>query len=330
MRVHLERSFTERGEASPGPTFPLLLADCRSPLAPPCAPGSPPSYGRAAELPSRVRIVSRDLPVTPTNETRAFSVIPARTAGIQPWVELAPDPSRGSPSLGTWTPAVDAGVTVGPGPSSFVDINRRGTGCTDAVQHVRSAFGANPKVTRGKRGTRGSIRSCAFAAVVLVLGAVLPISSAESAQTCSDKIVPTTPEANFAVPEDGTAYHKTTGLTWMRCSLGQTWDGKTCSGAAATYEWGEALKAANGFRFAGFSDWRLPNKNELESLIEEACSSPAVNAAVFPDTPSSYFWSSSPYAASANGAWSVDFGFGAVNASVKTGKLHVRLVRGGP
>jgi len=156
------------------------------------------------------------------------------------------------------------------------------------------------------------------------------ISSAAAAQTCNKSIAFTTPDVRFTVRNDGTATHKPTGLIWMRCSLGQTWDGKTCTGEAAVFSWGGALQAASRLSFAGHTDWRLPSKNELTSIVEEACTAPAINEKVFPATPPLFFWSSSPYAGLAHGAWSVDFGFGPVNASVKTGNLNVRLVRGGP
>ena len=149
------------------------------------------------------------------------------------------------------------------------------------------------------------------------------------AQTCKDSILATTPESNFTVHDDGTATHNSTGLMWTRCSLGQNWDGKTCSGPPANFTWAKALQAGNGFEFAGYVDWRLPNKNELESIVEERCYSPAINISVFPDTPFAYFWSSSSYAPFSQGAWSADFGFGSVEASDKNGSIHVRLVRGG-
>ena len=161
---------------------------------------------------------------------------------------------------------------------------------------------------------------------VIVLSCILPIT-AWADQTCKDSIVATTPDANFTINSDGTVTHKTTGLMWMRCSLGQTWDGKTCKDMAAIYTWGEGLRAGTNYEFAGYKDWRLPNKNELESIVEERCYSPAINASVFPETPSAYFWSSSPYAGFSQGAWSVDFGYGSVNASDKDGTIHVRLVR---
>lgn len=163
---------------------------------------------------------------------------------------------------------------------------------------------------------------CGFVLLVLQSPAVL-------AQTCKDSIPATTPNSNFTVHKDGTVSQNTNGLMWMRCSLGQKWDGKTCAGSATNYTWKEALQAGDRFEFAGYTDWRLPNKNELESIVEERCYSPSINDQVFPSTPFVYFWSSSPYAGYSQGAWSVDFSFGAVNASDKDGGIVVRLVRGG-
>jgi hypothetical protein len=149
-----------------------------------------------------------------------------------------------------------------------------------------------------------------------------------SAQTCRT-FAATTPDSKFNLRDNGTAVHRPTGLMWMRCSLGQSWDGKTCGGTAATYSWGAALQAANRQTFAGYADWRLPNKNELESILEEQCFSPAINEKVFPATPPVYFWTSSPFVGLTTSAWSIDFGYGSVNATVKSGILNVRLVRGG-
>ena len=163
---------------------------------------------------------------------------------------------------------------------------------------------------------------CLLLSLVFIPGAV-------AAQTCKSSIVSTTPDAGFTLRNDGTAIHNVTGLTWMRCSLGQNWDGKGCGGTATAYTWEAALQAAAKQSFAGQSDWRLPSRNELETILEESCHSPAINEKVFPATPPAYYWTSSPYTGLANGAWSVDFGYGSVNASVKTGNLNVRLVRGG-
>jgi hypothetical protein len=154
-------------------------------------------------------------------------------------------------------------------------------------------------------------------------------SHALAQHACLQSIIATTPDTQFTIDKDGTVSDVTTGLMWMRCSLGQEWNGKTCSGKAVILPWANALKAAADFNFAGYTDWRLPNKNELESIVEDRCFAPAINSNIFPGTPSAYFWSSSPYAPVAEGSWSVDFGYGAVNASVKSGSIHTRLVRDG-
>ena len=161
--------------------------------------------------------------------------------------------------------------------------------------------------------------------LVLLLG-MTGLAEAEN-QRCSKTIVASTPTRSFLSQKDGTAIQETTGLMWMRCALGQEWNGSICDGTAVALPWKEALKQAALQEFSGYKDWRLPNKNELESLIEERCVVPAVNAEVFPATPTKYFWTSSPYAGLATAAWSVDFGFGVVTATEKTGGIHVRLVR---
>ena len=166
---------------------------------------------------------------------------------------------------------------------------------------------------------------------IIVLGLIsqavlLPIP-AGAVQSCKGDIRATSMDSSFTLNDDGTATDNTTGLMWMRCSLGQEWNGETCNLKAVTFTWADGLRAAHGYKFAGHNDWRLPNKNELGSILEGRCYFPAINNSVFPATPTAYYWSSSPYAGLANAAWSIDFSFGTINASVKTGAFHIRLVR---
>lgn len=42
----------------------------------------------------------------------------------------------------------------------------------------------------------------------------------------------------------GLVLDKQNGLMWMRCSLGQTWNGQTCTGTAKEYKWEQAKKQA--------------------------------------------------------------------------------------
>lgn len=135
-----------------------------------------------------------------------------------------------------------------------------------------------------------------------------------------------------------------TKLMWKRCPQGFT--NVTCTTeSATTYTWNNALNlpadANLGAGFAGYTNWRLPNVKELQSIVEEQCSSPAINS-VFTGTPSSaIFWSNSPSAAltdlgcEANQcAWAVYFNdenLGATDGYILPdlfGMLHyVRLVR---
>lgn len=142
-----------------------------------------------------------------------------------------------------------------------------------------------------------------------------------------------TASADFTDHADGTVTHDLTGLTWMRCSLGQSWDpdGGTCTGIANEYSWLAAFAAASELNatggYAGQTDWRLPNKNELASIVEERCWSPAVNQAIFPATPSQSFWSSSTYQENDEAAWMVSFDFGEIAFVLKWAPAPVRLVR---
>ncbi len=76
------------------------------------------------------------------------------------------------------------------------------------------------------------------------------------------------------------------------------------------------------------SGWRVPNINELRSIVELQCYHPAINLTIFPNTPIYYYWSSSPYAASNYTAWSVSFGSGYADDVSKAVSRFVRLVRG--
>ena len=86
----------------------------------------------------------------------------------------------------------------------------------------------------------------------------------------------------------------------------------------------------NSQGLCGASDWRLPNRFELESITSNDRVSPAIDTAFFPNTPSKGFWSSSPYANHANYAWLVYFYDGYVYDGYKGyAYYYVRLVRGG-
>ncbi|CAK0762148.1 conserved exported hypothetical protein [Gammaproteobacteria bacterium] len=126
---------------------------------------------------------------------------------------------------------------------------------------------------------------------------------------------------------DGTVTDTTTGLTWMRCAMGQTWTGSICDGAPATYPWDQANAITN--TFAGHNDWRLPTIRELTTITELTRSSPAIDTSVFPGAPSSVFWSGSPVAGGSGLAWDVGFDGGYGSWGARGSGFAVRLVRAG-
>jgi hypothetical protein len=177
--------------------------------------------------------------------------------------------------------------------------------------------------------------------LTLLLASVALSMSAVADVVCDNEnafIPESTPTGDFVLHEDGTVTHNATGLTWMRCGFGQIWDSgsEACVDdpeTPATYTWQEALNAVaelnNNGGFASHTDWRLPNKNELATIVEARCWLPAINAAVFPSTEPVSWWSSSPRAASAAEAWRVHFDNGRVDGSPKSGGGSVRAVRAG-
>ena len=147
------------------------------------------------------------------------------------------------------------------------------------------------------------------------------------AATCNVNILPSTPDARFELKADGTLVDSDTKLMWMRCSLGQTWDGTNCNDAPSEYDWKSALSSAESSEFAGYQDWRLPNLKELSSIIEQQCYDPSINETAFPNTPAKSYWTSSPYISSDKYGWDVSFHLGYNMHHFKTFEFHVRLVR---
>lgn len=170
----------------------------------------------------------------------------------------------------------------------------------------------------------------AVCALALWIGAGMAV-----AQTCGTSVPDPMPNSRYQMNADGTVVDTYTGLMWMRCAMGQTWDSKTptCNGTATGYTWKDALAAVQtldqGNGFAGYKDWRLPNERELASLARFACSDPAINETAFPATPSKVFWSSTPAAGNYGMEWGIDFKTGQAYFHAYNSVFPIRLVRAG-
>ena len=167
---------------------------------------------------------------------------------------------------------------------------------------------------------------------VAALAVMLALAASASRAACTagpplPGVAEQTPDTEFVNRADGTAVHVRTRLVWKRCAEGQAWDGATCTGTATAYDWDQA-KALGGAAFAGSSQWRLPNRKELESLAEFCGHSPAINQTAFPATPAERFWTATNYQEEpATRAWDLYFADGYAGTSNKAAAYHVRLVR---
>jgi hypothetical protein len=85
----------------------------------------------------------------------------------------------------------------------------------------------------------------------------------------------------------------------------------------------------NSQSLCGATNWRLPNKNELSSIVDFVTLNPAIDRDYFPITNGSWYWSSSPYASDHYYAWFVGFNRGGASYDLKSSSEYVRLVRGG-
>ncbi len=117
---------------------------------------------------------------------------------------------------------------------------------------------------------------------------------------------------------------RNTGLTWAGdgngpgCNFGQQTD------------WNSAVDRCRNLIAGGYSDWRLPNAKELESIVHYGEIYPAVDEIFFPNTKNERYWSSTTYSSASRAfAFGIDFRGGYFYSGTKATDLCcLRAVRG--
>ena len=117
-------------------------------------------------------------------------------------------------------------------------------------------------------------------------------------------------------------------IEWLRCSVGQRWNGSECSGNIVNLSLDmvpKALEIANEQLGAG---WRLPSKAELKSILCKECPSPKIDKEIFPNTDNAPYWTGDQSIFNSKFYVSVNFHTGfSFNRFSPIKELAVRLVR---
>ena len=117
-----------------------------------------------------------------------------------------------------------------------------------------------------------------------------------------------------------------TGLAWQRCSHGQEVDGVSCEGEIKKSDFSTAREVCPALGSISNRKWRLPEVDELSTLVREQGGGEAqIDLDFFPATPPEVYWSSTPYWNKA-AAMGLDFESGKKIAYDKNKEGHVRCV----
>ena len=118
------------------------------------------------------------------------------------------------------------------------------------------------------------------------------------------------------------------GVEWMRCSVGQIWNGTDCEGVAlhlTQEDVARAIVIANAQLGPG---WRLPSRAELEGLVCKACAPVKIEQDSFPNTLAEPYWTGEVNSFASRHIWTVNFMTGhTYGRFFPTQEVLVRLVR---
>ncbi len=125
--------------------------------------------------------------------------------------------------------------------------------------------------------------------------------------------------SNFIDNKNGSVSDTTTELMWQQGSSPQMMN------------WQQALAYCENLELAGYTDWRLPNVHELQSIVDYTRYNPSINTTYFPSTTNTFYYTSTTRNDSPDYAWTVVFNLGWVDLYFGGDKLtpyYARCVRG--
>lgn len=99
------------------------------------------------------------------------------------------------------------------------------------------------------------------------------------------------------------------------------------------YSFQEALmeypEKLNCIKYGGYEDWRMPNKDELRSILDYGLKEIAIDTKLFENCQIGDYWTKNVYKLQPYFGWAIFFGFGSGIAKSMDTKRYVMVVRGG-
>lgn len=132
-----------------------------------------------------------------------------------------------------------------------------------------------------------------------------------------DVQMPNQLSAHFVAQANGSIYDSLTSLYWLPML------------SSDTLTWEQALNYSEQLTWGGYSDWRLPNIKELQSINIETSSNPSLNTTFFSQIGTKFIWSSTSLPNQTSKAWYLDTKFGITTYKLKTNRIWTICVRGG-
>jgi hypothetical protein len=122
------------------------------------------------------------------------------------------------------------------------------------------------------------------------------------------------PPSRYDESTAGTIYDTRTRLTWQR------------DVDVHTFSFADAANYCAALELAG-GGWNVPTRAELLTIIDPTEVSPAIDARAFPQTPGTWFWTSTVYIDLTASGWAVSFEDGTTDYFGTKRGYRVRCVR---
>jgi hypothetical protein len=131
---------------------------------------------------------------------------------------------------------------------------------------------------------------------------------------------------SFTNNGDGTITDNVTKLMWQMTPDATSYNWYEATGTYDTIANQNTTDVCGNLTLGGYTDWRLPEKRELLSIVDFGAANPALDTTYFPDTSTYDYWTNTSY--NSTDAWYVQFADGAMTTAGKSLGKHVQCVRG--